>query len=405
MKLSLKLPEDQWHHNRHDQTFYHPNPPLLKAKIPISIFNQPFLTSIYTTPTATTTTSPASHLSFSLSSDFDSGPSLRFSYSPTSTTSPPFSLSLKSGLGLFGSANHSPLVFKAHFSFSSTNPTFSLHFKPQFGNFSLKKTTFSNPNGDLVSGSGSDRGVRLDSGSRSDNGLGNGFVPEGSSAWQELKLEPCSGKNGVADGDCKVGGFGVCSNGGGERALAWKDSEKDGFLSGITVMARTVLPVTKRVAVNMKWGVNFPSNLGSKMPYLTLNKIGIERVEEEKEEKKKKKKTSDESSVSDLELLKGMCFWMRRDLELLEKENREMKQSLEQMKSGVSGKRFRSGSDNGGKIIQLPSGENSSEFERWKNKKTVKEENGRRDSKKSATSETSDLESELQKAIKAASAS
>ena len=249
----------------------------------------------------------------------------------------------------------------------------------------------------------------MDSGSRSTGGIGDDFVPEGSSAWQELKLEPCSGKIGVVDGDSKVGNFGVYSNGGAERSLAWKESEseKDGFLSGIAVMARTVFPVTKRVAMNMRWGVNFPSNLGSKMPYLTLNKIGIERIEEENEEKKKKKnKESDkESSVSDLELLKGMCFWMRRDLELLEKENREMKQSLEQMKFGVSGKHFRGGSDNGGKVMQLPSGESSSEFERWKNRKTVKEENGRRDLKNSNTTQTSDLESELQKAIKAASAS
>ena len=179
---------------------------------------------------------------------------------------------------------------------------------------------------------------------------------------------------------------------------------KDGLLSGIVVMVRTIFQVTKQVAMNMRWGVNFPSNLGLKMSYLTLNKIGIERTEEENEEKRNKE-SDKESSVSDLELLKGMCFWMRRDLELLEKENREMKQSLEQMKFGVSGKHFRGGSDNGGKVMQLPSGESSSEFERWKNRKTVKEENGRRDLKNSNTTQTSDLESELQKAIKAASAS
>lgn len=239
----------------------------------------------------------------------------------------------------------------------------------------------------------------MGSGSRFNGGFGEGFVPEGSSVWQELKLEPCSGKKGVLDGGSKEGGFGVCSSGGVERALAWKESEKDGFFSGIAVMARTVFPLTKRVAVNMRWGVNFPSNLGSKMPYLTLNKVEFERVEEEK-------KKNDESSASDLELLKGMCFWMRRDLEFLEKENGEMKQSLEQMKFGNSGKHFRGGSDNGGKVMQLPSsGESSSEFERWRNRKTVKEENGRRDSMKPSSNQTSDLESELEKAIKAASAS
>ena len=34
----------------------------------------------------------------------------------------------------------------------------------------------------------------------------------------------------------------------------------------------------------------------------------------------------------DLQLLKGMCFWIRRDLEIVEKENREMKHLLDEMK-------------------------------------------------------------------------
>uniref|UniRef100_A0A803PN80 Uncharacterized protein n=1 Tax=Cannabis sativa TaxID=3483 RepID=A0A803PN80_CANSA len=391
MKLSLKLQGDH-----HDQTtLLHHQTPLLTAKVPISIFNQPFLTSVSTTPTATTT-SPSSHLSFSLSSFFKSGPSIKFTYSPTSAISPPFSLSLKSGLGLFGSADQSPLVFKAHFNFSSTNPSFSLHFKPQFGNFSFRKTTFSNPNGgDRVSGgSAFVRDIPLDSGAS-----GDGFVPGGSSGWQELKLEPCSGKIGVDSDEGKS-----------ERSLSWKEPEKDSFFTGIAVMAETLLPVTKRVSMNMRWGVGLPSNLGSKLPCLTLNKIGIERVEEESEEEKnnknKSKKKSEESTVSDLELLKGMCFWMKRDLELLEKENNEMKQSLEKMKFGASGKHFRGGSDNGGKVMQLSSGESTSGFEQWKkNKKTSKDENGKRDLKNCATTQTSDLESELEKAIKAASSS
>lgn len=196
-------------------------------------------------------------------------------------------------------------------------------------------------------------------------------------------MEPCGGKNGGFKE-----GFGVCSNG----------SEKDGgILSGIAVMARTVFPVTKRVKMNVRWGVNLPSDLGYKMPYLKLNKIGIERVQEDKEEKKKKK--SDETS-SEMELLKGMCFWMSRDLEVLERENREMKESLEQMKVGVSaagGKHFRLDS-----ASKMPLGESSSEFERWRNRKDVKEENGKREPKKPANQAASDLESELERAIKAA---
>lgn len=176
------------------------------------------------------------------------------------------------------------------------------------------------------------------------------------------------------------------------------------MLSGIAVMARTVFPVTKKVKMNMRWGVNFPTDLGSKMPYLKLNKIGIERVEEGKEEEEKEKS---DVGAGDLELLKGMCFWMRRDLEVLERENREMKGSLEQMKVGVSAPGGRSG---GGKHLRfnpaaaaakMPSGESSSEFERWRSGKNVKEESGKEEPKKPAN-QAADLKSELERAIKAA---
>ncbi|PRQ18693.1 hypothetical protein RchiOBHm_Chr7g0208871 [Rosa chinensis] len=389
MKISLRLQDDQ-------DTQHYCNP-LIRAKIPITIFNQPFTSSIATAPS----TNSSSHLSFSLSSNFSSGPSLKLSYSHASTTTPsPFSLSLKSGLGLFGSPNHSPLVFTAHFSLSHTNPTFSLHIKPQFGNFSLNKSAFSDSE---LSGSCSNGD--LDSGSCSNGGFVDGFVvSEGSSSWQELSLEPRGGKD-------VNGGIGSVE----ERQLGLKNGGKDGFLNGIAVMARTVLPVTKRVMVNMRWGVNFPAKLGTKLPYLTVNKIAVETVEEVKGEEEK----SGESSVKDLELLKGMWLWMRRDLEVLDKENRDMKQRLEDMKSGVSGRHFRGESDASRKRVLPPLGETSGEFERWRNKKggreenvrteshtpvkSVREESIRVDSKKS-TNQASDLESELERAIKAATA-
>jgi hypothetical protein len=61
--------------------------------------------------------------------------------------------------------------------------------------------------------------------------------------------------------------------------LAWKNSGKDRFLSGVAVLARQVLPITKRVMVNLRWSVNFPSDLGKRKPYLTVSKIGIQRVQ------------------------------------------------------------------------------------------------------------------------------
>lgn len=244
----------------------------------------------------------------------------------------------------------------------------------------------------------------MDSESHSNRELGDGLVSEASSSvWQELKLEPCGGKDGFLNSDFMEKSGVHFNNGIGsdpERPFAWKNVGKDGVLSGIAVMARTVLPVTKRLVVNMRWGVNFPANLGTKFPYLTLNKIGIERIEEVKEEKKK---NSAESDVADMELSKGMFSWIRKDLELLEKENKEMKQTLEQIKLGASRKHFLGEeSDAVQKNVLKPTRESSGEFERWRNKKSGKEENGRKETKK-PTDQASDLESELQRAIKAAS--
>ncbi|KAL4602176.1 hypothetical protein ACB092_10G034600 [Castanea dentata] len=413
MKLSLKFQDNPNHHNQNQNQNQNP---ILKAKLPITIFNQPFIST-----TTASTISSSSDLSFSLSTNFPSGPSLKLSYFPTATTtvSSPFSLSLKSGLGLFGSPHDSPLVFSANFSLSPTNapiPTFSLHFKPQLGHFSLKRSTFSDPPSNQVSGSFSNGGVKVnsgsysngavsfesfDSGSFSNSKLGSGFVSEELSVWQELKLEPCSRKDGFTNPE-SLKNCGVDLNSGiglvPERQLALNDSGKDGILHGVAVMARTVFPVTKRLTVNMRWGVNFPADLRKTMPYLRVNKIGIERVEEVKEVVK----NSGENNVGDLELLKGMSFWMRKDLESLEKENREMKQSLEEMRSGISVKNFRGERDVIGKKVLPPTSESSSEFDRWRSKKSGGEENGQRESKK-PTNRVSDVESELQRAIKAAS--
>ncbi|KAJ6427021.1 hypothetical protein OIU84_022587 [Salix udensis] len=369
MKLSLNLQDDPQIQN-----------PLLKAKLPISIFNQPF-TSIFTT----TTTNSFSDSTFALSTNFPSG------------------------LGLFGSPRNSPLVFSAHFSLckSSTNvivPTFSLQFKPNFGHFSLHKRTTSpssNPNYD-PSGSYTN-GPHLESGSPSKSQLGNGFASDGSPGWQELKLEPCNskGKDGFANRDY-IDDVYVGNNGIGflpERQSVWKDGKKEGFSSGVGVKAKTVLPLTKRVMMNMRWAVSLPGEFGIKMPCLIVNKIGIERVEVLKEVKKEK---SNESNVGDLELMKGMCFWMRRDLEVLETENRETKQYLEDMRLGVSARNSRREANGPVKRVVPASGGSLDEFDQWKSKKNYGEGNGQRELKKPANKVT-DLESELEKAIKAAS--
>ncbi|GAV88726.1 hypothetical protein CFOL_v3_32148 [Cephalotus follicularis] len=271
MELSLKL-QDEGHQKQN---------PLLKAKLPITIFDQPFKSSL----TATTTT--PKDLSFCLSTNFPSGPSLKLSYIPsisttTTPTAAPFSLSLKSGLSLFGSPHNSPLIFSANFSISSTNhttviPTFSLHFKPHLGHFSLFRSTSSNPNPDPISGSHSE------SGSPSNSEFVNRFVPDGPlDSWEDLKLDSCNGDGNGFQNPNPIHFNGVHSNTAidyvKESPLMLKSNKKCGFLNGVALKARTVLPVTKKVMLNLRWGVKFEAASGFKLPYLTLNKIGIERV-------------------------------------------------------------------------------------------------------------------------------
>ncbi|KAL2348251.1 hypothetical protein Fmac_002251 [Flemingia macrophylla] len=308
MKLSLKLVgEDE----KDEQ--------IMTAKVPITIFSNPFISGV----TATTSSHSPSHFSFSLSTNFPSGPSLSLSYSPSASL--PFSLSLKSGLGLLGSPAHSPLVFSASFSGSSLSPSFFLHFKPQFGHFSLRKT------------------------------------------WHNLKLEPC--------GDTH-------SNNHSKHALS----------PNIRVMARTVVPVAKGFLLSFRWGVNFPRTFGSKMPSLTVNKIRLERVHEPKDDNDNK-----EASETDLQLLKGMCVWMGKDLEKVERENREMKRVLDEVKLGISTTKETLLKPNRTAEIS-----GAGEFQRRGSYKSGRQEE---DVKKQPNTTHSDVESELQKAIKAATAS
>ncbi|TKY70729.1 hypothetical protein E2542_SST07021 [Spatholobus suberectus] len=359
MKLSLKF---QGKDAKHEQQY---STQIMTAKVPITILNKPFVSGV----TATTSTDSPSDFSFSLSTNFPSGPSLRLSYSPTASL--PFSLSLKSGLGLLGSPTHSPLVFSANFSLSSSHsplPSFFLHFKPQLGHFSLQQTVFSDPNTHPLSLPPTPTPspeIVTDDGS--------------STGWQNLKLEPC-GNRDQSDHN-------YLEN-------SKNDDAKHGLSPGFRVMTRTVLPVTRGFFLNLRWGVNFPRNFGSEMPSLTVNKIRLERVEEAKENNDNNK----QSRESDLQLLKGMCFWMGRDLENVERENREMKRVLEEVKMGISAARNHRDEGNGG---GTKLSEGSGEFQRWRSYKSGRQGDEKKQPNKSQSVAT-DVESELQKAIKAA---
>ncbi|XP_058778130.1 uncharacterized protein LOC131652315 [Vicia villosa] len=390
MKLSLKF-----HNNTENQQTQ-----IMTAKLPITIFNHPLLSTI------TATGNSSSDFSFSLSTNFPTGPAFKLSYTPTTTTtttttqtsSLPFSLSLKSGLGLSGSPRNSPLVFSANLSLSTPSssvplllPSFSLHFKPQFGHFSLHKTVLSdtnlNPNPNTNTKTVSD-----------DNPLSvspqieKGFVPfqDGcSSGWQNLNLEPFGHRDDNNSNNNNNVVVGVVPDG--------KNSENCGISPSIAVMARTILPVTQGLLLKFRWGVNFPGNKsGLKIPYLTVNKIGLERIDEVQLDQLNR-----ENREGDLQMVKDLCLWAKGDLEKVEKENKEMKRVLDEMKMRVSsgeGKLLNQKKHLSGESFQTQTrGSNNNSNDRKKNEK-------KQSNKPQNVVVVSDLESELEKAIKAAAA-
>ncbi|KAL0409345.1 UNVERIFIED_CONTAM: hypothetical protein Sradi_1868900 [Sesamum radiatum] len=322
MKVSVKL---QDHHKSHDQN-HHPPPLLLRAKIPITIFNLPFLSHF-----STTTTHP-SDLSLSLSTNLPSGPSLKLSYASSS-----------SAAGAEASA--APL--------------------PQLGSFSLRKSTFSHAG----SGGSSER------------------------------------TDGLAGCDSNSFGFVPLESPASVKDLSVERNDKDSIFKGIQLAARTEMLVGKRVALNFRWFTKFSDD---QMPVLRINKIGIQRVDDVLKDDEESKKKS-EAKAGELEMLKGMCFWMKRELDVLTRVNREMKCELEEMRVGHLAR-------NGGGDIRegvakrtMPSVRSpSGGFEQWRSKRNGGgQENGNVNWEKEEKKNSSlaiDVENELQRAIKAAGA-
>lgn len=348
MKASLKVREGNQN-------------PLVRAKVPVTVLGLPFVSSVVA--------GDSSDLSFNLRSASAAGPSLKLSYAPNDPSNNPFSFSVKSGVGLFGSPDRSPLVISAHFSLlGRLNPSFSLQIKPQLGDFSLKKTARSIP-------------VQNHNPNPNPN---------------------ASKENGVAHLDLPP------------PPPVLPDIYHSGgaFFSGVALTAKTLLPVTKNLEVNLRWGLNFPEEFNRKnLPFLTVDKIRIRRIEP------MKPPPSNESSrvcpsrgeAQDLEILKGMCFWMGREVEALQRESQSMKENIEEMKRSAIQPKSR-----GAIAVQSPARRppdiksDSGEFERWrKRKQNEGVDDGQRDTQPSTFSGASgnDVEEELKRAIKAAAAS
>ncbi|XP_047341555.1 uncharacterized protein LOC124945206 [Impatiens glandulifera] len=294
MKLSMKLQDLNSQNN--NTKIQNTNPVLLRAKVPVTVFGFPFLSSIAGTD--------ASDVSLSLSTNFSSGPSLKLSYSPNyvvtdltgtcaaaASSSPPLSVTLKSGIGLFGSPRDSSLMLSAHFTVNpgnpNPNPTFSLQIKPQFGNFSLHKITHSAPKA----------GNKCD---KADGDNSFEFLPLASPfPWKAMESSPY----------------------------------KECLLSGMAVTAKTELPLMKRLSMSFRWGVNFTEDIKKQLPYLTVNKISIQRIDAVDQTKVK---PDNGDNKSDLIAMKDLFLSTRKELEVLQSHNREMVWVLDEMKTASS---------------------------------------------------------------------
>ncbi|KAK9986651.1 hypothetical protein SO802_031602 [Lithocarpus litseifolius] len=284
MKASLKFREDQ--------------KPLLRAKVPLSILGLPFQSGVIA--------GESKELTLNLGTFFESGPSIKIAYRPNDTWNP-FSLVVKTGTGPFGSPISSSMLMSAEFNLIGRgNPSFMLHFKPQFGDFSIKKSQSSvfDGKGKLVKSL-------------------NGAVPEDDSSIEVVEKP--------------------FTNGAFSRTALTVDSTAGtiaGLFSGIEVAARTTLPVRGRAVVNFRWGVRVPAEVKSvgenptagisfqKIPFLVMNKIGIEHVDGGDS----KMKTSPDVNFPASGDVAEACFTVKRQLEVLHAENGLLKKAVEDLR-------------------------------------------------------------------------
>ncbi|KAI9153007.1 hypothetical protein LWI28_004329 [Acer negundo] len=300
MKASLKFREEQ--------------KPLFRAKVPLSIVGLPFQSGIVAGDTK--------ELTLNLSTFFESGPSIKISYRPNDTWNP-FSLVVKTGTGPFGSPISSSMHMSAEFNLLSRgNPTFMLHFKPQFGDFSVKKSQSSVF--DTISAS---------------NKHQKGAVLEDDSLIEVVEETPMLKKITVLP----------------SRAAG----DFTGLLSGVELTARTALPVRSRAVVNLRWGVRFPAEMKNgestagidfkKIPYLVMNKIGIEHVDgaDLKGVTSKKAEASSNGDVAEV------CFNVKRQLEVLQSENGLLKRAVEDLRQEIIKGKPIGGDFNSGKYTEI----------------------------------------------------
>lgn len=292
MKASIKFRDEQ--------------KPLIRAKVPLSILGFPFQSGIVAGDTK--------ELSLNLSTFFDSGPSLKLAYRPNDSFNP-FTVVFKSGIGHFGSPISSSVTMSAEFDFiGKQNPRFLVHFKPQIGDFTLKKSQSS----DFVSKlkvNGDDEKVV-----ESPAALKNGYF---ASNDEKFSVLPASFDAGVVKG----------------------------YLTGTEVTARTSVPVRSYAAVSFRWGVRLPpvddvevktllmktertAEISLKrFPVLVMNKIGIEHVAVVKDKRECDQVVEGSGDVA------AACLDVRRQMEAIQVENGKIRRAMEDLSSEIGKER------------------------------------------------------------------
>lgn len=151
MKVSLKLREERR--------------PIVRAKLPLNVLGLPVFTGV--------TSGDQEELALHLGTDVRAGPSFRVSYKPNNAFSP-FSVLVKTGLGLWGSPNGALMAISAEIDLNSNgSPSFAVRVNPKFGDFGMRKDSgrfqASYQNFPRISGSG-DKMITMDSGEQSRSG-------------------------------------------------------------------------------------------------------------------------------------------------------------------------------------------------------------------------------------------
>ncbi|CAI8602200.1 unnamed protein product [Vicia faba] len=357
MKASLKFRDEQ-------------RKPLLRAKIPLSILGTPFQSGIVA--------GESKEQSLNLSTFFQSGPSLKLAYRPNDSQNP-FSLIVKTGTGSFGSPVSSSMVMSCEFNLlnrsktGGVQPLFMLHFKPRFGDFSFKKSQSSIL--DVKNYAFQNGGV-----------LGN----------DDDNIEFVESVESVKSVKSPVMGAFSAGKVPSPGAIA-------GLFSGTEVAARTTLPIRGRAAVNFRWGVRVPAEVKGesafqKVPFLVMDKIGVEHLPAECVDVKDAKDLKKEKNVAGVGIIPGSgdltatCFAVKRQMDVLQVENGLLRNAVEDLRREFAGAR------NGGGLEFERNGGRGKSFEGRKNEKKVTSDfNGY-----PGKSNEADASEELKKALRGA---